>query len=598
MRKCVVHFQIWTRDSQGEKLVAEDLETALRLHEVLFGFIRSGRLDAANELLERIDQTGFSMFLVFREMLVNPELTPMDDLSDNYPLARSRLLFKALARELITVDNDNVTKSDQCTWAALSGALSPLLTHAACSEDRIWSFVSCAVDARLDDEIVKAQNIQDDSVVSMRRGEEEVPKNVASIFSELGNYEECPYFKLYGYLASDDWARAVHYLDDIVRSGELTITAHQMRFFAHFILLMKCAGQQLSDDVGERVLSKFIDILIELNLYSLVPFYLSQLQPDLAHRKTVDFLYGIENEAERKEALAGAAEAGFDASALCRDVYAKAKRMNPFTEDEDHVARSAVELIRAWKWLTYYEADNIFDALVEANALIRKLFLHNRIAEATELMTTSSVNLTVAAETVFQQQFGDAPRPVNIVEANKEYCSYVMYFEGVEKYNTWLQHVESPAPELPMKLTDEQWARLDLKRRAEYELSIKKARDSLQKYLRVTDALKKNAVELLENILRQSEVWLTSLPGDEKSEREDVRQRAQELSKIRSTYMFYVIKMLIGVYRRTNDHGKVLGVARLLVDFRYDLQKALSKDDLRAVIDLVSQSGATLLESA
>lgn len=141
-----------------------------------------------------------------------------------------------------------------------------------------------------------------------------------------------------------------------------------------------------------------------------------------------------------------------------------------------------------------------------------------------------------------------------------------------------------------MKLTDEQWARLDLKRRAEYELSIKKSRDSLQKYLRVTDALKKvrffkavrsaviiapfqNAVELLENILRQSEVWLTSLPGDEKSEKQEVRQRAQELAKIRSAYMFYVIRMLIGVYRRTNDHGKVLGVARLLVDFRYDLHK-------------------------
>lgn len=140
-------------------------------------------------------------------MLVNPELTPMDDLSDNYPLARSRLLFKALARELITVvsqaaewfsrsyehlqDNDNVTRQDQCTWAALSGALSPLLTHAGCSEDRLWSFVSCAVDARLDDEIVKTQNIQDEAVVAMRHEEEEVPKDVASIFSELGNVRSC-----------------------------------------------------------------------------------------------------------------------------------------------------------------------------------------------------------------------------------------------------------------------------------------------------------------------------------------------------------------------------------------------------------------------
>lgn len=84
----------------------------------------------------------------------------------------------------------------------------------------------------------------------------------------------------------------MQFLDRTVQTSETPITAHQMRFFAHFILLLKCAGQPLSDDVGERVLSKFIDILIELNLYSLVPFYLSKLQPDLAHSKTVDFLYG------------------------------------------------------------------------------------------------------------------------------------------------------------------------------------------------------------------------------------------------------------------------------------------------------------------
>lgn len=75
-------------------------------------------------------------------------------------------------------------------WAALSGALSPLLAHAANPEDRLWAFVSCAIDARLDDEIVKEQNIQDASVITMRRSEEEIPKDVPGIFTELSNVKK------------------------------------------------------------------------------------------------------------------------------------------------------------------------------------------------------------------------------------------------------------------------------------------------------------------------------------------------------------------------------------------------------------------------
>jgi len=47
------------------------------------------------------------------------------------------------------------------------------------------------------------------------------------------------------------------------------------------------------------------------------------------------------------------------------------------------------------------------------------------------------------------------------------------------------------APEIPQKLSDERWARLDIRRRTEYELSVRRAHDCLQKYYRLVELYKK-----------------------------------------------------------------------------------------------------------
>lgn len=62
----------------------------------------------------------------------------------------------------------------------------------------------------------------------------------------------------------------------------------------------------------------------------------------------------------------------------------------------------------------------------------------------------------------------------------------------MKRYNLWQKHVDgSPPPELPAKLSDEQWARLDLKRQTEIELSMQMAKECLQKYIKLSESLKK-----------------------------------------------------------------------------------------------------------
>lgn len=70
--------------------------------------------------------------------------------------------------------------------------------------------------------------------------------------------------------------------------------------------------------------------------------------------------------------------------------------------------------------------------------------------------------------------------------------------EAINRYSEWQKHIEGgQAPEMPQKLSDERWARMDIRKRTEYELSVKKARDCLQKYYKLVELYKKVCWDLM-----------------------------------------------------------------------------------------------------
>lgn len=87
-------------------------------------------------------------------------------------------------------------------------------------------------------------------------------------------------------------------------------------------------------------------------------------------------LLGLIFEPEQKEVLQSALNAGFDVAELCRSIFKrfKAKYTIDGRKSEQEMSKSAAELLRAWKWLIYCGPETIWDAIIEANYLMRKLF--------------------------------------------------------------------------------------------------------------------------------------------------------------------------------------------------------------------------------
>uniref|UniRef100_A0A914D852 Nuclear pore complex protein n=1 Tax=Acrobeloides nanus TaxID=290746 RepID=A0A914D852_9BILA len=134
--------------------------------------------------------------------------------------------------------DDKILSTDQCLWSALSGYLEPLISFSSNTSDRLWSYLTCAVDSILDETLIKYHDIKNSEILDFKKDDDEIPKDIESIFSEIKNYDPSPYFGVYLYLSTNRLSEAIEFMRDSIRSDEEP-QPHKIRFFAHLVVLLK-----------------------------------------------------------------------------------------------------------------------------------------------------------------------------------------------------------------------------------------------------------------------------------------------------------------------------------------------------------------------
>ncbi|KAL3089591.1 hypothetical protein niasHT_030100 [Heterodera trifolii] len=469
--------------------------------------------------------------------------------------------------------------------------------------DRLWAYLSCAAEALLDEELLQEHKKKDGELMALatdiqRREGMDLPKDVHSIFAELRNNESRPYYTLFEHLALERWDFAVRSIGEYFNAKkEGQIAADELRFFVHLVILLRLSGKCFTDlPIFDALIEQYSKLLQQMRLITIVPFYLYHLSPEKSTEKMLDFLMKLTFVSEQKEVLENAMKIGFDVPNLCRDVYRRFKDKHNFGPNiaREALRKAAEELILAWKWLAFCETETVWDAIIEANFLLRKFFLYGLMSEALQLMQLAPEKLPEIALRTFQTEFPDKEIPTKLKDAQREFDCYQLYFEAISRYSEWQNHVEgNRAPELPTKLSDERWARMDIRRRTEYELSVQKARDCLQKYYRLVET---RAIEILEVILKMSDGWLVTIPlRDEDLADEEIVERAEDFVRIRKDYLASLLQKLIDIYHRSDMPMSVLDTATLIMDPIYCLYKALDKEKLQKLLKSISQAGASLL---
>ncbi|CAD5208013.1 unnamed protein product [Bursaphelenchus xylophilus] len=576
-------------------------QSAVLLYQLMIGFIRAGRVSLAVEEAEKAGCHNIAALLDTRSVLYELELSTEDGDHQDFGFVEVRKAMKLAAQGLLSNTESSTREEQRLFWAILAMDQRELLSRANNQEDRLWVLLNCALEKIFED---KTDN---EFSVGLKKHQGNVLNNVREIFEALiGDDEETGAetdveFKIIAYVALEDPEKLSAVLrQELVKDLEM----HTARFYAHLALLMLAKGKPLDEDVVDTVLIKFVDVLSQLGLIKLCPFYLGYCTRKLAEDRLLKLLRTIQNDEERESVLAHAEQYQFSPSALCTAIYGQAKQALRSAEGS-HLDQALLEASRAWNWLGLC-GELAIEALLEANFLYRKMFVHNRRAAAFDLFQAVPPELAELAQKYYQEQqegSGDAEAelPVYLKKAIAEYEGYQRYFHVVELYNQWEQTARKPPPPLPAEIAEEKWARLDLRRRTEFEITVHEARQARERYENILEQQKASVVELTEELLKNAEGWLWLADEESIDEIEpdravlELQERNEEIRKIRSNYLFEVITALINVHRTSKDDMSVLNVARLIVDPKFDIYTLLPKSDLRKILQNISKSGAALL---
>lgn len=135
------------------------------------------------------------------------------------------------------------------------------------------------------------------------------------------------------YLILDDIPELMRQIDGWLSDSSFPLTAQMLRFLTHLVLFIRQIGKQCQEDIGDKVIKRYVECLIKHGDAQLVAFYTAALPADLQLLMYSSFLETVTETQARKRVLEEAYNFGLDVPAIT--VYTVEKIRN--REDESDV---------------------------------------------------------------------------------------------------------------------------------------------------------------------------------------------------------------------------------------------------------------------
>lgn len=221
--------------------------------------------------------------------------------------------------------------------------------------------------------------------------------------------------------------------------------------------------------------------------------------------------------------------------------------------------------------------------------------MRDRLGEAMELLAISEQNLVVLSERQVKQKLfnddGNQDKLLRFVQdQQREFNSYILYLEIMDKFTVWQGKVKMQLPKQPEKISDSEYARLDLASRTEYDRKLNTAQERLVSHRSSLEKYQKSVIDQIHYLLSQTSTWMVCCLSDDEMD-EIQEQRREQMLKVHERYLYYCFTMLITIYQDSRQESEALKVADILMDGRHDLFAQLSKESLRKLFEQISKSG-------
>ncbi|ETN64043.1 nuclear pore complex protein nup107 [Anopheles darlingi] len=583
-----------------------DAEDQARLSRDIFLELRQGRLDVAQSKCEHCGQAWKAAILEGWKLHHDPnygsetattltrtaiEGNPRRDLWKKFAwkMAESRLL-------------DPYTKASIGSLCGHLEAMLELLSEHTWT-DMLWGYLKVQIDIRVESEIrshcIKSYLPMPDRYWSWKMSLEQ-------IFDELEAHRNARISLtakdvdkvIQKYLILDDIPQLMRIVDGwIGGTADVVLSPPMLRFLAHFVIFTRQIGKPFQEEIGDRVIKRYVEYLISLGDPALVAFYTSSLPSDMQLLLYSNFLETITEKIDRKRALEEANGFGLDVPTITVYTVEKYRALEP--EDAPEPMAAAGELsaldnqkISSLEWLTFYPAQR-GELLWQANALIR-YFLAKRSIEAAR--KTFAVVPSDTMEQIYTHYGSKDDIPWREEVSIREYLCHQSYLAALDSYNDWtvLFYNNRPKPPPAMKVSN-------FTERVTSEHREQAYRNELSIWEHRLGEATNRTHDLLYNILMFPEDgWLVDAdpkPDVSFEQEEDWQHRVVQMESLRKLCIPEVVLLLHQLHTLTERHSDNLVLADVLCSESRKLYSVFAKHKLAETLTKIAESSLALMNT-
>lgn len=584
-----------------------DVEDQARLSRQIFQEVRFGRIEEAQNLCEHCGQPWKAAILEGWRLHHDPNYehaaaTSGKALTVGVKQAIEgnprRDLWKKFAWKM--AESRAVDDYTRATIGSFCGNLDSLLGILGDHNwtDVLWAYLKTQIDIRVESEI-RSHCVK--SYLPMPEKYWNSKMSLEQIFEELEAHKNIRIKTaardvdrvIQKYLILDDIPELMRQFDAWLSDSSFPLTAQMLRFLTHLVLFIRQIGKQCQEDIGDKVIKRYVECLIKHGDAQLVAFYTAALPTDLQLLMYSSFLETITETQARKRVLEEAYNFGLDVPAIT--VYTVEKIRN--REDESDVKPQEGDItpldqikISSLEWLIFYP-DQRGELLWQANSLVRA-FLAKRNVEAAR-----KAFAVVPVDTIQQiiNNYGskdDLPRKE---EASiKEYLCHQTYLAAIDGYNDWVEYYYNMKPKAPQLVKSNNFTeRVASEHREQtYRMDLERWHSQLQEQTTVTR-------DLLYNILLFPEKgWLIDPDFDGKEdgqEEEDWLNRAVQMENLRKLCIPDVVLLLHQIFTLSGRYSESLQLADVISSEQRQLYSVYSKYKLAEVMTKIAESSLALM---
>ncbi|KAM7351759.1 nuclear pore complex protein Nup107 [Cochliomyia hominivorax] len=596
---------------EKKPLHALDEEDNMRLSRCIFHEIRQGRIDEAMALCKYCGQTWRAAILEGWRLHEDPNYDAVQvNNREKLPIEGNprRDIWKKCAWMMADSKKfDEFTRAIAGTFCGHLESLKTLLSNSW--EDLLWAYLKVQVDIRVESEIraccMKSYLALPDTYWNSKMSLEQIfDELLVHNDAAVRDYAQSKVGIIQKYLILDNITELLQQMnrwieeDKPTNEYETSLNSHMLRFLTHIVLFMRQIGRVDKEEAADRIISAYVECLIQMKDCQLVSFYTAALPQKLQIILYSKFLETITETQQRQLALEEAMNAGLDVENITRHTVENIRqRQLSDTEMEQQESLQQGDIsefdqhkIKALEWLTFLPTQR-GDLLWQGNAMIRYFLAENKLECVREVYKMIPPDSLTQIINIYGSKDNFPCREDCSI---KEYLSYKVYLAAIDSFNEWSRLYHN-RPKEPQTVS----AGANFTERIASEHKEQVYRNELNRWNISLEEQSKVCRDALFNILLFPEKgWLIDpdTPKDPAEIPEVVWENRQiQLDKIRRICIPEIVLLLHKVLHLSEDYQGCVKLADEVASENRQIHRVYTKHKLAELLSKLAESSLELL---